>query len=267
MRVSLTGLLGLISKLSSGLVLVTSRFEISGPQSGTGGIGEGEEDTSNGDKLQQSSNGSEASVCALSLLDPLLLTSLVHTLELEVSGVSSGTCALALEQDEHDGTNDRNEVERQVHDVSDDGAGSEFCEWLGDEFTKTANSIAAATDLALPGHELGLALCDQSTVKGIDQAVLDQECLGEGIEDGATLVQAEQSGIDGGQGTVEDGEDGGLREVSEEEDTGECGDAESDGGEEFGRERLPELALGEEVEDALATCQLDQELAIGMLLP
>jgi hypothetical protein len=165
--------------------------------------------------------------------------------------VSSRSSALALKQNEHDGTNDGNEVERQVHDVSDDGAGSEFGEGLGDEFTKTANSITAATDLALLGDELGLALGDQSTVEGVDQAVLDQECLGQGVEDGAALVETQESGIDSGQGTVEDGEDGGLGEVAEEEDTGECGDTKSDGGDQLGCEGLPELALREEVEDAL----------------
>ena len=45
-----------------------------------------------------------------------------------------------------------------------------------------------------------------------------------------------------------------MREVTEEEDTGECGDAESDGGNQLGYEGLPELALREEVEDALNTC-------------
>jgi hypothetical protein len=44
-----------------------------------------------------------------------------------------------------------------------------------------------------------------------------------------------------------------LREVTEEEDTGECGDAESDGGDQLGCEGLPELALREEVEDTLET--------------
>jgi hypothetical protein len=42
-----------------------------------------------------------------------------------------------------------------------------------------------------------------------------------------------------------------LREVSKEEDTGEGGNTESDGGEQLGYERLPELAVREEVEDAL----------------
>jgi hypothetical protein len=125
-KVSLTGLLGVVSELSSRLVLVASRFEVGSPESGTGGVGEGEEDASDRDKLQQGSNSAEASVGALSLLNPLLLTGLAHTLEMEISRMGSRSSALALEQDEHDGTNDGNEVEREVHDVSDDSAGSEF---------------------------------------------------------------------------------------------------------------------------------------------
>lgn len=181
--------------------------------------------------------------------------------------MSSRSGALALEQDEHDGTDDGNEVERQVHDVSDDGTGSKFGEWLGDEFTKTANGITAATDLALLGDKLGLALCDESAVEGVDQALLDQKGLGQGIEDGAALVETQQSGIDGGQGAVKDGKDCSLWKVAEEEDTGECGDAESDGRQELGCEGLPELALREEVEDTLVTCQLGQVMAIDMAVP
>lgn len=190
-KVHLTGLLRLVSELSSRLVLVASRFEVGSPKSSTSGVGEGKEDTSDGDELQQSSNGTEASVSALSLLNPFLLLGLIHALELEVSGVGSRSSALALEQDEHGGTDDGDEVEGQVHDVSDDGAGSKFGEWLLDELTKTTNGITATTDLALLGHEFGLALGNQSTVKSIDQAVLDEEGLGQGVEDGAALVETE----------------------------------------------------------------------------
>ena len=42
-----------------------------------------------------------------------------------------------------------------------------------------------------------------------------------------------------------------MWKVTEEEDTGECGDTECDGGEKLGCEGLPKLALREEVEDAL----------------
>lgn len=91
--------------------------------------------------------------------------------------MSSRAGALALKKDEHDSTDDGDEVERQVHDVSDDGAGSELGEGLLDEFAQTADSIAAATDLALPGHEFGLALGNQSAVERVNQAFLDKERL------------------------------------------------------------------------------------------
>lgn len=55
-----------------------------------------------------------------------------------------------------------------------------------------------------------------------------------------------------------------MREVSKEEDTGECGDTESDGGEQLGYEGLPELAVRKEVEDTLKTCQLDLQKVIDM---
>lgn len=165
--------------------------------------------------------------------------------------MSSRTSALALEKDEHDSTDNRDEVERQVHDISDDGAGSELGEGLLDELAQTTDSITATTDLALSGHEFGLALGNQSAVEGVDQAFLNKERLGEGIEDGATLVQTQQCGIDGSQRSIEDCKNGSLGKVSKEEDTSECGETESEGWEEPVCERLPELAFREEVEDAL----------------
>lgn len=225
----LKGLLALISQLGSRLSVVSSRLKIGSPQSSTGRVCESEEDASNRDKLQQSRNSTKARVCALSLLNPLVLTGLVHSLELEVSGVSSGPSALALEEDEHDGTDDGDEVERQVHDVSDDGTGCELCEWLLDEFAETANGITTTTDLALLGDELSLALSDQSTVERVNQALLNEERLGQGVEDGTALVQTQQSGVDCGKRAIEDGEDGGLREVAEDKDTGEGADAEQEG--------------------------------------
>ena len=168
--------------------------------------------------------------------------------------MSSRTGALALEEDEHDCTNNGDEVERQVHDVSDDGAGCELGERLLNEFTKTTNGITTTADLALLGDELSLALSDQSAVEGVNQALLDEEGLGEGVEDGAALVQAQQGGIDSGERAVEDGKYGGLRKVAEYEDTGEGADAEQEGGDEFGCERLPKVAVSEEVGDALYDC-------------
>lgn len=56
-----------------------------------------------------------------------------------------------------------------------------------------------------------------------------------------------------------------MGEVSEEEDTSEGGDAEGDGGEQLGYERLPELAVREEVEDALEVCvSLGSQVVIVM---
>lgn len=44
-----------------------------------------------------------------------------------------GSSLLALDDDEDDCTNDRDEIEGQVHDIADDGAGGEALEGLGDE--------------------------------------------------------------------------------------------------------------------------------------
>lgn len=47
----------------------------------------------------------------------------------------------SLKYDEEYGTDNGDEVERKVHEVSDDGAGCELCERLGDQLAQLGNRV------------------------------------------------------------------------------------------------------------------------------
>lgn len=62
------------------------------------------------------------SVCALVLLEPLLLLAGGPSLQLKVSLMSACAVALALESDENQRSNARDEVQGQVHAIANDCA-------------------------------------------------------------------------------------------------------------------------------------------------
>ena len=142
-------LFGLLPEGWARPVALTTLLQLGGPESGTGGVCESKQDACNGHHLEQRSNSAKASVGAPSLLDPLLLALLRHTLELEVACVSRGTGTLALDQDEHNCANDRNEVQRQIHDIADDGTGGELGEGLCCHLSQSRDWVAARLDLAV----------------------------------------------------------------------------------------------------------------------
>lgn len=105
-----------------------------------------------------------------------------------------GPVLLSLQQDEDYSPNDRNEVERQVHEVADDSLRCKFRKRFGDQFAQSCNSVTGGGGfhLTLLRNQLRLAAGDESAIKGIDQAVLDQEGLRENHGQCATFAEDEQ---------------------------------------------------------------------------
>lgn len=89
-------------------------------------IGKGKQDPANGHQLQQRRGNAEARVGGLVLLDPLLALRLAPLLQLEVARVRRGAGTARLHDDEEDGADDGDEVEREVEEVADDGARGEL---------------------------------------------------------------------------------------------------------------------------------------------
>ena len=72
-----------------------------------------------------------------------------------------GSKLAALEDDEHDRPDDGNEVERQVHEVADNGIGGELCEWCLEHLAELCDGIGAGRNLTLGRHEGGLVAGDE----------------------------------------------------------------------------------------------------------
>jgi hypothetical protein len=87
---------------------------------------------------------------------------IAHLLELEVSLMRHGAKLATLKDQEDDSTNDRHEVEGQVHEVADDSLRRESHERLLNEFAETSHRITAGLEISPFGYDICLVLLDQS---------------------------------------------------------------------------------------------------------
>ena len=178
-------------------------------------------------------------VGGLAALDELVLLLLVHLLELEVARVGGGSELAALENHKHHGANDGDEVERQVHEVADDGAGSEFGKGLCGELAQLRDGVAAGLDGALLRNQRGLVARHERAVEGVDQGIVNEEVLAQHVEDGRALAEHQQHRGYEGERAIEDGEDGGLRHVGHDEHEYCDAEAQRHGRDQLLRERPP----------------------------
>lgn len=81
------------------------------------------------------------------------------------------TVAPALKDDEHDGADHGNEVEREVHQVANHCFRGELGERLARELAQTLDSIAngGRFDLAFFGDQSGMAALDEGGIECIDE--------------------------------------------------------------------------------------------------
>lgn len=172
-------------------------------------------------------------VCCLAALNELFLFPLVHLLELKVACVRCRSKFASLQNHEHHSTYDGDEVKRQIHEVADDGAGSEFREWLCCKLAQLCNWVTARLDSALLCDQSGHIARHEGTVEGVDERIVNEEVLAQHVEDGGALAENQQDGRYERQRSIEDREDSRLGYVCNHEH--EHGDAESQG---HGRDQL-----------------------------
>jgi len=150
-----------------------------------------------------------------------------------------GTKLAALENDEGHGTDNGNEVEREVHEISDDSTGSKLGEWLRHKLTQLSDRVASRLDLALGGHQRGLASREQSAIEGVNQGIVDKEILAQDIEDGRLFTQYKQNSTNNGERPVEERQERDLRHIGDGEHQHCHPKTERYGGDQFRGERLP----------------------------
>lgn len=72
-----------------------------------------------------------------------------------------------LDENENYSANDRDGVERQVHNVTDDGLGTELLEGTLDNFAQLLHRISSRPNLASLADNLGVSASEQGTVENI----------------------------------------------------------------------------------------------------
>jgi hypothetical protein len=185
--------LSLVAKVrgSGPAVAVAPLLHISSPESCTDSIRESEEDTGDGNKLEEDCWDTKAMHCqyvvygpcgidlpsigGLAALDELLLLLLLHLLELEVPRMRCWAELAALQNDKQNSANDRNEVQRKVHEVSDDGRGRELGEWLRYQFTELCDRVASRLDLSFVGDQRRHVTRHKRAIKDINQSIINHE--------------------------------------------------------------------------------------------
>lgn len=179
------------------------------------------------------------SICSLALLDELLLLLLLHLLELEVPSMRGWAELASLKHDKNERANNRDGSDGQVHEIPDDGLGSELCKGGADKLAQLCDGVASRFDLAFFGYQRSLVAADQCAVKGINQGIVDEKVLAQDGEDGRRLAEDKQNSGKDGERAVEDGEKGSLRDIGDGEHHDSDTQPKGDGRDELGSERLP----------------------------
>jgi len=92
-------LLAQIRRRRSAFAALDALLHIGSPQGSANSVGEGEEDTGNGDKLEEDGGDTKTGICSLALLNEALLFLLLHLLELKVTSMRRRAKLASLEND------------------------------------------------------------------------------------------------------------------------------------------------------------------------
>lgn len=176
---------------------------------------------------------------------------LAHLLELEIPRVRGRSELPALQNDKEHSAHHGDQVQRQIQEVPDDCLRGESLKRLLGDLAQTRHVVASALHLALLGDERLLVAREQRAVESVNESIVDEEVLGEDVENGGSFGEDEQDSGDDGEGSVEDGEDGGLRDIGHCEHEDRNAETERDCRDELVGEGAPEGAVGEEEGDTL----------------
>lgn len=163
----------------------------------------------------------------------------------------------SLDQDEEKSADYGYEVQRQVHDVSNQSLGTEPLKGALENLAKLLYGIRAGLQLAaLANDGIGISR-NQGAVEGVKQRILEKPGTGGHVDDGGALVEDQEDCREDSQRAVEEDEDGKLGYVGEEKHAGHDSDGEQEIGTDAGQKRLPQGPVRGEEDDALNTGQLE----------
>lgn len=133
-----------------------------------------------------------------------------------------------------------NEVERQVHEVSDNCLGTEAGEGRLEDLAEPGHRVAARLQLPALADDVGSVSRHESAVEDVEQRVLQEEVAGQDGDDGRALAENQDNRGEHGKWSVHEHQDSELRHVGKGEHRGHHADRESDGRNKLRQEGLPQ---------------------------
>lgn len=118
-----------------------------------------------------------------------------------------------LKKDEENGTNNRDEIEGQIHEVSNDCFGTESLEWFLQCLSEFLNRITAGFDLSPFLHNLPLVSREQCAVEGVENGIFQKKVARDSVDDCSTFVEDQKDGADHCDRTVHEYKDRELGEI------------------------------------------------------
>lgn len=144
-----------------------------------------------------------------------------------------------------------NEVERQVHDISNQCLGAETLEGVLENLSQSLNGISARLELSAFTDEVGSVPGNQGAVKGVQEGILHHKVPGEERNDRRALVQDEHCCGEDCERSVDESHERELRHVGEEKHARHHSDRQRHNRGQLLKEGLPKAAMAQEVEDSL----------------
>ena len=135
-----------------------------------------------------------------------------------------------LEENENGSSDDGDEVERKIHEVPDDGLGTELLEGALDDLSKLLHWIATGLDLAtFADHVRGVA-SNESAIEGVKERILKEPVPRYHVGYSSTLVKDQENRGKDCKRTVDEDKESEVRQVGEGEHASDDADGQGDVG-------------------------------------
>ena len=108
-----------------------------------------------------------------------LFLGIVPLLQLEVPRMCRWTCPPTLQYYEHDSAHYWDEVERQIHQVPDQGIGGEFLKRRLRQFAQLPHDTATTLNLPAFRDKICSVLANEYPIECVNQGIFNEEGFGE----------------------------------------------------------------------------------------
>lgn len=98
-----------------------------------------------------------------------------------------------MDENENHSANDWDGVERQIHDVPDDGLWTELLEGALDDFAKLLHRISSRLDFTSLADNLSVSASQEGAIEDIQQRILEKVVARYEVDDGSALIQNQKN--------------------------------------------------------------------------